>query len=70
MSEWPSLKPRQLVSALERAGWRLEHVNGSHHFFVKSGWPKRTVALHSKEIGPKMVARIAKQMGLLPEDVR
>lgn len=58
------------MAVLERAGWQLLRVKTSHHFFAKFGWPKRIVALQSKEIGPRMVARIAKQMGLTPEDFR
>lgn len=29
----PTLKPRQVIRALERAGFRLLRVKGSHHYF-------------------------------------
>jgi predicted RNA binding protein YcfA (HicA-like mRNA interferase family) len=36
----------------------------------KRGWPDYVFAFHDKEeIGPRMLARIAKQTGLKPEDL-
>jgi predicted RNA binding protein YcfA (HicA-like mRNA interferase family) len=29
----PTLKPREVIRALERAGFRLLRVKGSHHYF-------------------------------------
>jgi predicted RNA binding protein YcfA (HicA-like mRNA interferase family) len=36
----------------------------------RSGWPDTVFAFHDNdEIGPRMLARIAKQTGLKPEDL-
>jgi predicted RNA binding protein YcfA (HicA-like mRNA interferase family) len=37
---------------------------------ARGGWPNVAFAFHdNEEIGPKMLARIAKQTGLKPEDL-
>ena len=71
MSQWPSLKARELLRALESIGWTEKRVTGSHRILSKNGWPDFTFAFHgSDEVGPKMLSRVAKQTGLTPEDLR
>jgi predicted RNA binding protein YcfA (HicA-like mRNA interferase family) len=42
----------------------------SHATLERSGWPDYVWAFHDGvEIGPKMLARIAKRTGLRPEDL-
>lgn len=74
MSQWPSTSAKKVYRALLRIGWQekprvskggshkqLEHKSYSHEF---------TWAFHDgDEIGPKMLARIAKNTGLTPEDL-
>jgi len=44
--------------------------NGSHRRLVRDGWPNYTFAFHDgAEIGPPLLARIAKNTGLRPEDL-
>ncbi|MBL8241596.1 MAG: type II toxin-antitoxin system HicA family toxin [Bryobacterales bacterium] len=51
-------------------GWRLVRQRGSHKLLSRAGWPDYEFAFHEKsEIGPKMIARIAKGTGLRPEDL-
>ena len=43
---------------------------GSHRTLSREGWPDYVFAFHDgEEIGPKMLARIAKQTGLNPNDL-
>jgi predicted RNA binding protein YcfA (HicA-like mRNA interferase family) len=74
MSQWPSSRAAKVWRALLRIGWRekprisksgshrqLEHPDRSHEF----SW-----AFHDQdEIGPKMLAKIAKRTGLKPDDL-
>ena len=70
MSQWPSSKARQVFAALIRIGWHLKRQSGSHKTLAREGWPDYVFAFHdSDEIGPKMLARIAKHTGLKPEDL-
>ena len=70
MSEWPSAKARQVFAALLRIGWSIKRDAGSHRVLSRPGWPDFVFAFHDREeIGPRMLARIAKLTGLQPEDL-
>ena len=70
MSAWPSTKARRVLSALFRIGWTLKRQSGSHKTLSRPGWADFVFAFHDGEdIGPRMLARIAKRTGLTPEDL-
>jgi predicted RNA binding protein YcfA (HicA-like mRNA interferase family) len=70
MTSWPSSKARQVLSALHRIGWTLKRQSGSHKTLARPGWPDVVFAFHDREeIGPRMLARIAKRTGLTPDDL-
>ena len=70
MSAWGSVKARRLSSALERIGWNQKRTAGSHRVLARSGWPDYVFAFHDDdEVGPRMLARIAKHTGLKPTDL-
>ena len=70
MSQWPSTKAARVLSALQRIGWQIKRQSGSHRTLSRSGWPDFVFAFHEgEEIGPRMLARIAKRTGLTPEDL-
>jgi len=70
VSQWPSTKARRVFSALLALGWRLKRQSGSHRTLSRDGWPDFVFAFHDgDEIGPKMLARIAKHTGLTPLDL-
>jgi len=71
MSQWGSVKARQVLSALLRIGWRIKrHRGGSHRVLCREGWPDYVFAFpDEEELGPRMLARIAKHTGLRPEDL-
>jgi predicted RNA binding protein YcfA (HicA-like mRNA interferase family) len=71
MSRWPSKKSKDVLAALLRIGWRIKRRGkGSHRLLERPGWPDYTFAFHEgEEIGPKMMARIARRTGLTPDDL-
>jgi predicted RNA binding protein YcfA (HicA-like mRNA interferase family) len=70
VSNWPAAKARRVLAALVRTGWRLKRQSGSHRTLERSGWPDFVFAFHDdEEVGPRMLARIAKRTGLKPDDV-
>ena len=70
MNAWGSAKARRVLAALLRIGWVLKRQAGSHRTLSREGWPDFVFAFHdADEIGPRMLARIAKHTGLSPEDV-
>jgi len=71
MSQWPSTKAHRVLSALLRIGWSIKrHDRTSHRVLYRPGWTDYIFAFHDKEeIGPHMLARIAKHTGLTPNDL-
>ena len=70
MSQWPSVKAKRLLAALLRLGWQVKRQSGSHKTLSRNGWTDYVFAFHDgDEIGPKMLARIAKHTGLSPNDL-
>ncbi|WP_122464958.1 type II toxin-antitoxin system HicA family toxin [Brevundimonas lutea] len=70
MSTWPSVKARRLLAALERIGWTEKRRSGSHRTLTRQGWPDVVFAFHDgDEVGPRMLARIARSTGLTPGDL-
>lgn len=70
MSVWPSRKAKRVLAALLALGWVVKRQSGSHRTLMRIGWPDMVFAFHDQEeIGPRMLARIAKHSGLTPEDL-
>ena len=62
----------KVLRALLRIGWELDSqiTTGSHRRLIRNGYPGFTWAFHDgEEIGPVMLARIARQTGLTPGDL-
>ncbi len=74
MDRFPATSAKKLFRALLRIGW-LEKPRiskgGSHKQLENPDFPyEYTWAFHDgEEIGPKMLAKIAKRTGLKPEDL-
>ncbi|MDX6384672.1 MAG: hypothetical protein QOK48_2245 [Blastocatellia bacterium] len=70
MSRWSSAKARRVLAALLRIGWTIKREASSHKILSRPGWADVVFGFHDKdEIGPKMLARIAKHTGLRPDDL-
>lgn len=70
MTERPSTRARVVLAALRRIGWEVKRQSGSHRILTRAGWQDVVFAFHDgDEIGPRMLARIAKHTGLRPEDL-
>lgn len=68
---WPSSKGKRVLKALTRIGWEIKACNAtSHKILARPGWPRYVFSFgDNEEIGPRMLARIAKHTGLRPEDL-
>ncbi len=70
MTSWPAAKAKRVLASLQALGWRVKRQTGSHRVLSREGWPDVVFAFHDgDEIGPKMLARIAKHTGLAPHDL-
>lgn len=70
MSGWSSTRARRVLAALLRIGWTVKRTTGSHRVLKRPGWADYVFAFHDQEeIGPRMLARIARSTGLAPDDL-
>jgi len=70
MTSWPSARASRVLAALLRIGWSIKRQTGSHKVLAREGSPDFVFAFHDREeIGPRMLARIAKHTGLDPADL-
>ena len=62
----PVFRAKEVVRALERAGFYIHHQSGSHaRLLHRTKTELRvTVPIHSKDIPPSLLRRILKQAGL------
>ena len=65
----PSLTPRHVLRALQRAGWEIHRRRGSHVSLRKEGCPYVvTVPIHTREMPRGALMAIIKDAGLAPEE--
>ena len=69
MSRWPSTKARRVLAALQRLGWRLKRQGARIGPSNAKAGPTSCSFHDDEELGPRMLARIAKHTGLRPEDL-
>jgi predicted RNA binding protein YcfA (HicA-like mRNA interferase family) len=68
----PRVTPREVIAALERAGWQHVRTTGSHRHFKHPDRPGLvTVPVHPGEtIFPAILKSILRQAGLTAEEFR
>jgi len=67
MPKLPVLKPRQVIAALEKAGFRQVRQKGSHIQF-KRGNLLVTVPNHPGDLHPQVLPSIIRQAQMTPEE--
>ena len=63
----PAVKPKRAIKALERDGFVVHHVTGSH-YIMKKGKQRVTVPYHNKDLKPGTLKSIIEQSGLTVEE--
>ena len=59
MTNFPSISGKQLLVALQKSGFELIRIKGSHHFMRHADGRSTVVPVHSNEsIGPGLLAKI------------
>lgn len=59
------MNSRELIKLIEKDGWKLVAVVGSHHQFKHPTKPGKVTIPHpKKDLAPKTVTSILKQVGL------
>ena len=69
MAKLPVLKPREVISLLERLGFREVRQRGSHKQFRHSDGRVTTVPVHpGRDISPILLRQIAHDLGLTVQE--
>ena len=70
MSNLPALKPKALLSILQRLGWKIVRQKGSHVQLKHGSKPgfRVTIPYHNYDLAPGTINSIVKQMGLTKEE--
>jgi len=59
------MQSSELIKQLERAGWQLRSVKGSHHVFTHPARPGHITVPHPrKDLGAGLVHKLLKSAGL------
>ena len=67
----PAVKPKQLIRVLEREGWQLDRVRGSHHVFRHPERHHRVVVpVHGRDLRPGTLRSILDAAGISRDDLR
>ncbi len=66
----PALRPRQVLRALQRAGFFIHHITGSHYILKHPDKPHLRVTLlfHNRDLKRRTLATILDQAGLTAEE--
>lgn len=61
----PAVSPKEAIRALERSGWQLDRVKGSHHVFRHPDRPNRVVVpMHGRDLAKGTLSGIIGASGL------
>ena len=65
MARLPSIPPEKLARILEKSGFRLERVSGSHHFYHNPDTKRSTVVpFHGRDVPKGLLNEILKEAGI------
>lgn len=67
----PVITGRKLIRVLEKKGWRLDRVRGSHHIFLHPNIPGRVVVpVHGREVQRGTLLSILEAAGITRDELR
>lgn len=69
MTRLPVIKPAQLVAALQRAGYAIDHQSGSHAIMYKEGAIPVSVPMHNRDMKKGTVQHIIRMAGISVEEL-
>ena len=70
MPKLPSLTPQRIIKILEKKGFVLDRIKGSHHIYYHPETKRRVVVpLHKKDLPKGTLFDILKQAGMSKEEL-
>jgi predicted RNA binding protein YcfA (HicA-like mRNA interferase family) len=71
MTKLPRVTAREIVAALERAGFSLARQSGSHMIYKNGSGKRVTVPFHAqKTLHPKLLKSILRDADISPDDLK
>lgn len=71
MSKLPSLTGNQLIKALQKIGFDVERIKGSHHILIHADGRRTVVPVHSGEdIGTGLLSQIIRDCQITRDELR
>ncbi len=71
MPKLPSLTPQKIIKVLEKKGFVLDRIKGSHHIYYHLETKRRVVIpLHKRDLPKGTLLEIIKQAGISKEELR
>lgn len=71
MSNFPTVSGKELVRALEKAGFVVLRIKGSHHFLQHIDSRTTVIPVHGNEdIGPGLLSKILRECDMTKEELR
>lgn len=69
MPKLPRASGDKHVAAFKRAGWKVNHIEGSHHILVKEGGIHLSIPVHKgKTLGMGLLKKLITRAGLTNEE--
>jgi len=70
MPKLPSFTSKKILKILERAGFKIDHITGSHYILFNSSTGKRvTLPFHAKDLPKGTIHSILKSAGITKKDL-
>lgn len=70
MPKLPVVKPKEIIRALKKKDFVIDHISGSHYIMYNEGKILRaTIAFHNKPIKRKVLKSILKSANLSVEEL-
>ncbi|MDD5147647.1 MAG: type II toxin-antitoxin system HicA family toxin [Candidatus Daviesbacteria bacterium] len=71
MPKPPVVKPKELIKALKKKGFEIDHTSGSHYVMYNSDKTLRAViAYHNRPLKRKTIMSILKSINISVEELR
>ena len=71
MPKLPNLTPQKIIKVLEKKGFVLDRVKGSHHIYYHPETKRRAVVpLHKRDLPKRTLLEILKQAGISRDELR
>lgn len=71
MTKLPPLKAKEVISALEKLGFQVDHVTGGHYILRHPDGRRTVVPYHgNRDVKQAVLRSIIRQAGISPEEFK